>query len=134
MYSISDYRVLYSGANADCDWLRGMSELARVHLALRAPGQSTGPLAVLSRLSKPAGNTTLSSLGPSRPPPAGNSTRSSLEPAHPPQRLSKAPSCRPKIVGVVSGPFGPPPAQGGVSGRGSAAAGGRGAAGPTRTN
>lgn len=64
MYSISDYRVLYSGANADCDWLRGMSELVRVHLALRAPGQSTGPLAVLSRLSKPAGNTTLSSLGP----------------------------------------------------------------------
>ena len=68
MYSISDYRVLYSGANADCDWLRGMSELVRVHLALRAPGQSTGPLAVLSRLSKPAGNTTLSSLGHSRPP------------------------------------------------------------------
>ena len=47
---------------------------------------------------------------------------------------SRAPGCRPKIVGVVSGPLGPPPAQGGVSGRGSAAGGGRGAAGPTRTN
>ena len=51
---------------------------------------------------------------------AGNSTPSSLDPTsgpHPaPQRLSKAPSRRPKIVGGVSGSLGSRPAQGGVLG------------------
>ena len=65
--------------------------------------------------------------------PAGNSTLSSLGPTRPPRRMSKAPSCRPKILGAVSGSLGSRPALGG-SGRGSAAAGGRGAAGLTRTN
>ena len=68
--------------------------------------------------------------------PAGNSTHSSLDPARPPRsapgRLSKAPSRRPKSVGVVSGSLGSRSTQGGGSGRGSAAGGGRGAAGPTR--
>jgi len=59
-----------------------------------------------------AGNMALSSFGPARGPNAGNSTLSSLDTA-PPRRLSKARSCRPKIVGGVSVPLGSRPAQGG---------------------